>query len=634
MSTLKEFMDMGKEAGLAGEQLLSWAKTELNEAAEAAELKEAKAAEAATLAYERELRLLDRKAAIATAEAAIKAAEAPPPPAPPKEHINYKFSSFNEKNEDINAFLNQFERQCALYKISEANWPLHISPLLSGSCRDIFLNLPMPYKYSDVKRALLSKFQQTKEAYRKKFFSASPARNESLTCYIERLKQIFKKWIELSNTEDTFGGLFDLLLRDRIYSSCNTKFVSFTQEREVSSVEDILALGERYFEAHPDQALAGQTEELPFIANHAESGRGRQNRRFEDVRNARSKSYSSDTRSRGNYNSGYQSNRGPQNEPNRYPDNQRRNFIPGNQNWNYSHNYQNKNDSQDFRSFANNSKPNSTNSRQNQFRTCYKCGSPKHLMSACPKLKTAMSASTCDPWPRGMSPSDVSMFPGEFPAMSARESGNNLEKHLYPGFVGNKEVSVLRDTGANVHGVLKHLVPPDSYTGKTVRCLLFGGRIEHFREVSISVDTPFFTGNILACELDRGVADLIIGNGEDIQVVSPERLSEWEAHRSRPVHASVVDCLLDETDSESDPTEILNLTVPLSRQDPPTLTPIIGEPMTQSVLDAFANVVTRAQSKPQSKTKEILSDIFMPSYIKSCPFHIRESWSNFTPDKG
>ena len=96
--------------------------------------------------------------------------------------------------------------------------------------------------------------------------------------------------------------------------------------------------------------------------------------------------------------------------------------------------------------------------------------------------------------------------------------------HIYEGLIidkGNqKEVRVLRDTGASVHAVHEDLIGDDQRTGKTLSLITFGGRKERFDTARIEVDTPFLKGEIEACILKDDVYpeelryyDVLIGNG-------------------------------------------------------------------------------------------------------------------------
>ena len=71
---------------------------------------------------------------------------------------------------------------------------------------------------------------------------------------------------------------------------------------------------------------------------------------------------------------------------------------------------------------------------------------------------------------------------------------------------------MLRDTGATVCGVRKRLVRPCQFLGSSIRCVSFGGREEEFPLAKVSVESPYFSGEMTCCVLDAPVADFIVGN--------------------------------------------------------------------------------------------------------------------------
>jgi hypothetical protein len=80
------------------------------------------------------------------------------------------------------------------------------------------------------------------------------------------------------------------------------------------------------------------------------------------------------------------------------------------------------------------------------------------------------------------------------------------------GKVNDSACSVLRDTGATVCGVRKRLVRSDQYTGETIRCVSFGGRVDKFPLAKVVVSSDFISGEVVCCVLDAPVADFIVGN--------------------------------------------------------------------------------------------------------------------------
>ena len=64
--------------------------------------------------------------------------------------------------------------------------------------------------YDKVKIALMKRYDLTEDGYRRKFRASKPEADESPEQFIVRLDRYLLRWLELSDTEQTFGGLKDL----------------------------------------------------------------------------------------------------------------------------------------------------------------------------------------------------------------------------------------------------------------------------------------------------------------------------------------------------------------------------------------------------------------------------------------
>ena len=87
------------------------------------------------------------------------------------------------------------------------------------------------------------------------------------------------------------------------------------------------------------------------------------------------------------------------------------------------------------------------------------------------------------------------------------------------GRVGNQTVTLLRDTGCDGVVVKRDLVEQRQLTGDFQRLILINRAVLEVPVARISIDTPVYTGEVLAlCMLDP-ICDLVIGN---IPGVHPE----------------------------------------------------------------------------------------------------------------
>lgn len=93
--------------------------------------------------------------------------------------------------------------------------------------------------------------------------------------------------------------------------------------------------------------------------------------------------------------------------------------------------------------------------------------------------------------------------------------------------VGGKTVNTLRDTGANICGIRNKYVEPNQFTGEMLDVECFGGITHKWPSAFIDIDTPYYSGKVLAVVFKRGPYDLILGNVKDIQNPSEEQISEW-----------------------------------------------------------------------------------------------------------
>ena len=86
------------------------------------------------------------------------------------------------------------------------------------------------------------------------------------------------------------------------------------------------------------------------------------------------------------------------------------------------------------------------------------------------------------------------------------------EMSTVQGFVGEKPVEVLRDTGCSEVIVSKDLVPESAYTGRSQTMVMVDYSSRVVPEVKVSIDTPYYKGEVLALCVEKPLVGLIIGN--------------------------------------------------------------------------------------------------------------------------
>ncbi|MEW8548610.1 MAG: hypothetical protein AB2693_34345, partial [Candidatus Thiodiazotropha sp.] len=88
------------------------------------------------------------------------------------------------------------------------------------------------------------------------------------------------------------------------------------------------------------------------------------------------------------------------------------------------------------------------------------------------------------------------------------------EMNTVQGVMGERKVDVLRDTGCTGVIVRKSLVPQSAFTGKTLTMVMVDSSTQTLPEAKVSIDSPYYKGEVLALCLDRPLVDVIIGNIE------------------------------------------------------------------------------------------------------------------------
>ncbi|CAN7974920.1 unnamed protein product [Ixodes persulcatus] len=80
------------------------------------------------------------------------------------------------------------------------------------------------------------------------------------------------------------------------------------------------------------------------------------------------------------------------------------------------------------------------------------------------------------------------------------------------GKIQARTVSVLRDTGCNTVVVRRSLITQADLTGESSPVYLVDGTVRILPEARVHMDTPFFTGDLIAKCMENPLYDVILGN--------------------------------------------------------------------------------------------------------------------------
>ena len=163
-----------------------------------------------------------------------------------------KLPKFDENKDDMDAFLERFERFAESQLWPEAQWAVSLSPLLTGKGLQVYSSMPSTEanNYSNLKTALLKRYQLTEDGFRSKFRNSKPESEDTVFQFVARLRRYFTRWVDLTEVEKDYEGLSDLLIREQFIGTCSENMRLFLRERGQKSVQEMTKLAEQYMEAH------------------------------------------------------------------------------------------------------------------------------------------------------------------------------------------------------------------------------------------------------------------------------------------------------------------------------------------------------------------------------------------------
>ena len=401
-----------------------------------------------------------------------------------------KIPAFNEGKDEMDSYLLRFERYATAQKWEPDTWATGLSALLQGKALDVYALMPKEdaLNYDKLKVALLKRYELTEEGFKRKYKKCRPENGETFQQFTTRMKSYFTRWIDMASIEKSYEGLQDLILREQLTFICNRDLELFLREREPKSLEQASKLADQYKEAR-------YVDIVSLTYKNNERSRSRSN---------------SESRSRSRSTS-----RGPNQGNQGYPRPRVR---------------------------------------------CYNCGGP-HVRRFCPQLKQGIMKAGAVDYRRSRSPTRKVTFQTQEPEVPKEETAKDGNQNTEPkvcgacliltdavnysqattneremvktsvgspikvssvsslsemstvqGFVGEKPVEVLRDTGCSGVIVSKDLVPESAYTGRSQTMVMVDYSSRVVPEVKVSIDTPYYKGEVLALCVEKPLVGLIIGN--------------------------------------------------------------------------------------------------------------------------
>ncbi|MEL7309413.1 MAG: hypothetical protein AAGK05_17185 [Pseudomonadota bacterium] len=183
-----------------------------------------------------------------------------------------KLPTFVDRKDELDSYLNRFERFAKSNGWDKSTWSSSLSALLTGRALDVYSRLSDSdaSHYESLKEALLKRYELTESGFRHRFRNSKPEIGESPEQFITRLRNYLQRWIELSGTDQNSYGVCDLFTQEPFISICSPDLAIFLKERSPSDLDEVAKLADQYLLAH-DQRLASNDDENKVQSNHFKS---------------------------------------------------------------------------------------------------------------------------------------------------------------------------------------------------------------------------------------------------------------------------------------------------------------------------------------------------------------------------
>ena len=393
-----------------------------------------------------------------------------------------KLPSFDEKMDDLDAYLYRFEGYATMQGWPKERWASNLSALLKGNALQVFhrMSLDDSGDYELLKIALLNRYRLTDADFRNKFRQAKPQDGESFSQFGIRITGYVDRWIELSETSLSYEGIRDLLIREQTLGVGSAELRVFIEERTPGSFKDMCNIAEQYLKAHGKSFRHWWMSDKHRSEGHETKGLNSENKnRFS---NATSKFHGRSGQARVNGQS---------------------NPTAG--------------------------------------RACWICSSVKHYARECPQNKpdrpmqsskskvggnaTVLACEEALLFKRGLKlttkqDGDLRYFEDkggkkyQVKEIVALASEQNKGMITALGRVSGRPdtIEVLRDSGCSTMVIREDLCDPRDFTGETRSCVMMDGRVIEVPVVKKKVDTPYYIGEVEGVAMKAPIYDLVIGN--------------------------------------------------------------------------------------------------------------------------
>jgi len=152
-----------------------------------------------------------------------------------------KLPPFREEKDDLDAYLNRFERTCTTFNVPQQQWSFQLARFLQGQALDVYqrMNDEDVGDYDLLKNNLLKRFRLTEGGYQKRFKQSKIENGENPEQLIDRLRRYLQMLRQMAGFEQTYEGLGDFILRDQFFITCDKPFQTFLKEKGKMTLKEM-----------------------------------------------------------------------------------------------------------------------------------------------------------------------------------------------------------------------------------------------------------------------------------------------------------------------------------------------------------------------------------------------------------
>uniref|UniRef100_A0A8C5WJH0 CCHC-type domain-containing protein n=1 Tax=Leptobrachium leishanense TaxID=445787 RepID=A0A8C5WJH0_9ANUR len=172
------------------------------------------------------------------------------------------FKDFRETDEEIESYLQDFERLCQVHEVHPTDWVRILACKLTGRAAEAYRTVPdeEATNYGHVKQALLSRFAVTPEASRAKFRSSRRPSGATHVEWAHRLQRDLRTWFFGSKAE-TVPEITQLLLLEQFFEHTPTAIREWVRDRKPHTVQQAAIWADEYVDTR--QVTGGERPLLP-----------------------------------------------------------------------------------------------------------------------------------------------------------------------------------------------------------------------------------------------------------------------------------------------------------------------------------------------------------------------------------